>query len=103
MTAPPPYEEYSEQFVPLQVEITGSFEEGLRRFKSCVQRSKILTLYKEKQSYEKPSAKRRRQKRERDERARLTTIREKLMASGEWDRRQKKKDAKRHKKTDQYE
>ena len=95
MTAPPPYEEYSEDFSPLQVEIHGSFEEGLRRFKSMVQRSKILTLYKEKQSYEKPSAKRRRQRRERDERRRLTSIREKMMATGEWDRMQKKKDAKR--------
>jgi ribosomal protein S21 len=104
MTAPPPYEEYSEHFSPLQVEVTGSFEEGLRHFKSKVQRSKILTLFKEKQSYEKPSERRRRKKRERDERSRLNSIREKLIATGEWDRRQKKKDARRRKPdTDQYE
>lgn len=103
MTAPPPYEEYSEHFSPLQVEISGSFEDGLRRFKSLVQRSKILTLHKEKQSYEKPSEKRRRQKRELAERNRLALIREKLVATGEWDRRQKKKDAKRRKYTEQNE
>ncbi len=103
MTAPPPYEEYSDEFSPLQVEITGSFDEGLRRFKSLVQRSKILTQYKEKQSYEKPSEKRRRQRRDRDERRRITAIREKMMATGEWDRMQNKKDAKRHRKDTDHE
>lgn len=99
MTAPPPYEEYSESFEPLQVVISSSFEEGIRRFKSVVQRSKILTEFKERQSFEKPSAKRRRRRRERDERRRLTAVREKLMATGEWDRIQKKRDEKRKKKT----
>ena len=99
MPAPPPYEEYSEDFSPLQVEVTHSLENAIRNFKSAVQRSKILAEYKERQSYEKPSAKKRRKKRERVERARLNAIREKLIASGEWDRRQKKKDARRHKKS----
>ena len=104
MTAPPPYEDYSDHFSPLQVEITHSLEEGIRRFKSLVQRSKILVLYKEKQAYEKPSEKKRRQRRERIERRRLNAIREKLIATGEWDRRQKKKDAKRHRRNNnQYE
>ena len=94
MVAPPPYDEYSDSFTPLQVIIgNSSFEEGLRHFKSLVQRSKILTQYRDKQSYEKPSEKRRRQKCERDERRRLIIIRENLIATGEWDRRQKKKNA----------
>ena len=90
MTAPPPYEEYSEDFTTLQVEVTSSFEDALRRFKSIVQRSKILTEYKDKQHFEKPSAKKRRKKREYAERLRLNSIREKLIANGEWDRKQKK-------------
>jgi len=100
-TAPPPYEEYSEDFSALEVTITSSFEEGLRRFKSKVQRSKILTEYKERQHYVKPSEKRRKKRRDRDERRRLNTIREKLIASGEWDKMQKKKESKYN--TDQYE
>lgn len=104
MTAPPPYEDYCDGFGPLQVEITHSLEEGIRRFKSLVQREKILALWKEKQYYEKPSEKKRRQKREHIERRRLNAIREKLMATGEWDRRQKKKDDKRRRRnTNQYE
>ena len=95
MTAPPPYEDYCDHFSPLQVEITSSFEEGLRRFKSMVQRDKILVLYKDKQHYEKPSEKNRRKRRERDERRKLNSIREKLIASGEWDRRQKARDQKK--------
>jgi len=93
--APPPYEDYSDHFSPLQVEVRGSFEESLRRFKSMVQRSKILTLYKERQSFEKPSAKKRRRKREVIERRRLALLREALIASGEWEKRQKSKDEKR--------
>lgn len=87
-TAPPDYEEYSEGFTPLEVKITSSFEEGLRRFKSLVQRDKILSLYKDKQHFEKPSDKRRRKRKERDERRRLNTMREKMVASGESDREQ---------------
>ena len=106
-TCPPEYEEYSTGELilqPLQVEVGESFEEGLRRFKSLIQRSKILTLYKESQSYEKPSEKRRRKKREIKERMRLATIREKQIASGEWDKKQKRKEMKRKRRqTEDYE
>lgn len=94
-TCPPPFEDY-DKFVPLEVEIKGfSFEEGLRRFRSLVQKSKVLALYKEKQSFEKPSEKKRRKRRESIEKRRLNELREKQMISGEWDKRQKKKDEKR--------
>lgn len=45
---------------PLEVEVRGSFEEAFRRFKSLVQRERIVGQYKERMSYEKPSEKRRR-------------------------------------------
>ncbi len=83
-----------EPFSPIQVEVFNSFEDALRRFKSSVQKSKILSLYKEKRQYEKPSAKKRRKKREMLERKRITELREKQMINGEWDRRQQKKDQK---------
>lgn len=51
------------EFLPLQVEVGSNFEDALRRFKSMVQKDKILSLYKEKQHYEKPSEKKRRRSR----------------------------------------
>lgn len=74
-----------------------AFEEALRAFKSLVQKEKILSLYKEKQRYEKPSVKKRRKRREAAERKRAMEAKEKLMQSGEWDKRMKKKLAKRAK------
>ena len=95
-TCPPPYEDYA-NFSPLQIEIKGfTYEEGLRRFRTMVQKSKILTLYKEKQTFEKPSAKRRRIKRELIEKKRLSLLRDVQMANGEWDKIQKKKEEKRY-------
>lgn len=96
--APPPYEEYAEHLSPLEVKVTSNFEQSVRNFKSLVQKSKILSLYKEKQSYEKPSDRKRRKKREVLERIRVAEMREALVASGEWDRRQKKKDQRRKEK-----
>ncbi len=91
------------EFSPLQVEVGSDFEDALRRFKSIVQKSKILSLYKEKQHYEKPSEKKRRKKREAAERRRLTDLRERQMASGEWENKQKNKEKKRKNRRSEYE
>ncbi|KKN67646.1 hypothetical protein LCGC14_0459050 [marine sediment metagenome] len=91
------------EFVPLQVEVGSNFEDALRRFKSLVQKSKILSLYKEKQHYEKPSEKKRRKRREAKERRRLTLLRERQMANGEWDRKQKNREDKRRDRYDEEE
>lgn len=99
VTAPPPYEDYSDHFSPLQVEV-GHFEESMRRFKTLVQ--KTLSEFKDRQSYEKPSDKKRRKKRETAERRRIANMREKMMVTGEWDRRQKQKDKKREDKVSRY-
>lgn len=85
-------------FKPLQVEVTGSFEDAFRRFKSLVQKEKILSKYKEKQTYEKPSDKKRRKIREAQERNFLLKQRELLIQSGEWEKRYLKKQKKKQEK-----
>lgn len=95
---PPAEPQDIKDWSPLQVEVGASFEDALRRFKSLVQKSKILSLYKEKQAYEKPSVKKRRKKREAEERNRLVVLREKQIANGEWESKQKCKEQKRKEK-----
>ena len=49
------------QAQPLEVKVYGNnFDKALRAFRALVQKERILSSYKEKQSYEKPSDKRRR-------------------------------------------
>ncbi len=95
MKIPAEIHEWDEGFKCLEVTVTGSFEEALKRFKSLVQKSKILSEYKERQYFEKPSEKKRRKKREAAERRRLNNIRARQIATGEWDKRQQRKEQKR--------
>ncbi len=85
---------------PLEVKVYGSLEEALKRFKTYFQRERILGELKERETYEKPSIKKRRKKREAEQRRLLTESREKMIASGEWQKQQKKKNLKRQKKID---
>jgi small subunit ribosomal protein S21 len=49
------------QAQPLEVKVYGNnFDKALRAFRALVQKERILSTYKERQSYEKPSDKRRR-------------------------------------------
>jgi len=48
----------------LEVKVFGSFDKAMRTFRSLVQKERILSLYKEKQAYEKPSDKNRRKRNE---------------------------------------
>lgn len=91
-SAPPPYEDYSDHFSPLEVTVGSYFEDGFRKFKSAVQKSKILSDYKDRRYYEKPSERKRRKRRDAQERLRLLDLKEKMMATGEWDKRQKAKE-----------
>jgi small subunit ribosomal protein S21 len=53
------------QAKPLEVVVyDGNFEKALRAFRALVQKERILSLFKEKQSYEKPSVKKRRKRAE---------------------------------------
>lgn len=50
---------------PLEVKVyNNNFDRALRAFRALVQKERVLSLYKEKQSYEKPSQKRRRKRNE---------------------------------------
>ncbi len=53
------------QAQPLEVKVYGNnFDKALKTFRFLVQKERILSSYKEKQSYEKPSDKRRRKRNE---------------------------------------
>jgi|SRR5579885_1879403 small subunit ribosomal protein S21 len=53
------------QAQPLEVKVYGNnFDKALKAFRALVQKERILSTYKEKQSYEKPSQKRRRKRNE---------------------------------------
>jgi len=46
---------------PLEVKVyNNNFDKALRAFRALVQKERVLSVYKEKQTYEKPSQKRRR-------------------------------------------
>jgi small subunit ribosomal protein S21 len=53
------------QATPLEVKVYGNnFDKALRAFRALVQKERILSSYKEKQTYEKPSDKKRRKNNE---------------------------------------
>ena len=52
------------QAEPLEVKVYNNFDKALRAFRSLVQKERILSQYKEKQTYEKPSDKKRRKRNE---------------------------------------
>jgi small subunit ribosomal protein S21 len=75
----------------LEVKVRGDFDQASKIFKNLVQKEGVLALYKEKQSYEKPSIKRRRKKLEAIENRKAAEMKQQLIESGEWERRMKKK------------
>ena len=77
---------------PLEVEVTYSFEDAFRRFKSLVQKERIVGQVKARMQYEKPSQKKRRKRKEAQENRYRQAMREKMMESGEWEKRKKKKE-----------
>ena len=53
------------QAKPLEVKVSGNnFDKAIRTFRALVQKERILSIYKEKQTYEKSSDKKRRKKNE---------------------------------------
>lgn len=81
--------------------VNNDFEDAFRRFKSLVQNDGILNEFRNKQTYEKPSEKKRRKRREAEERRLLAASREAQILSGEWAKRQKKREMKRQQKIEQ--
>lgn len=85
----------------LEVAVYNNFEDAFRRFKTLVQNEGIVADYKARQGYEKPSEKKRRKRREAEERRLMLAAREAQIISGEWEKRQKRKEQKRQLRADE--
>lgn len=92
----PPEMDWS-HFSPLEVKVYGNFEKAMKAFRALVQGEKILSLYKEKQSYEKPSEKRRRKHAESIRRTVELEMKQKKILSGEYEKEKIKKQAQKDK------
>lgn len=90
-----PLEFDSKKVRPIEVTVDGSsredFEKAFSRFKKLFQNERVIGQLKEKASYEKPSARKRRKRREALDRRLMAEMRERMMKTGEWDRRQKQR------------
>ena len=95
-TQGPPEMDWS-HFSPLEVKVYGSFDKAFKAFRSLVQAEKVLSIYKEKQSYEKPSEKRRRKHNESIRRTLELQIKQQKILSGEYEKEKVKKQAQRDK------
>ena len=83
-------------FKPLEVEVRGgNVDKAIKIFRSAVQADGILAKFKEKQSFEKPSDKKRRKEAEMIQRAFEERIKAENIASGEYDREKLKREIKK--------
>lgn len=57
------------QVRPLEVKVYDNFDRALKAFRALVQKERVVSNYKEKQRYEKPSDKKRRKRNERKRKA----------------------------------
>jgi len=90
-------DDYLNKFKPLQVIVRNpdDFEQSAKAFKNLVQREGVIAEYKERQQYEKPSVKKRRKAREATEKRLAYEYKMRLVQSGEWGKRMKKKQERR--------
>ena len=95
-TSGPPEMDWS-YFSPIEVKVYGNFDKAFKNFRALVQSEKILSLYKEKQSYEKPSEKKRRKHIESIRRTIENEIKQKKILSGEYEKEKVKKQLKKEK------
>lgn len=88
------------EFKPLQVEVRSDdeFYGKAKLFASLVQKERILSIYKEKQQYEKPSVKKRRKAREAVAKKLAMDAKQRMIESGEWEKIQKQKVKRRQEK-----
>jgi ribosomal protein S21 len=91
---------YLKDFLPLEVKVYGyNFDKAFKAFRAIVQKERILSLYKQKQSFEKPSVKRRRKRNEMKQKRLELEAKKAKMLSGEFERellkKQKLKDLKK--------
>lgn len=91
----PPEIDFANIIRPIEVVVEGSSREDLeiamKKFKGLFNRERVIRQLKEKSYYEKPSIKKRRKRKEARERQLLAEARERMVKTGEWEKRQKKK------------
>jgi ribosomal protein S21 len=79
-------------FKPLEVRVyDNNFERAFKTFKALVQFERILSVYKERQSYEKPSEKKRRKHGESIQKSFELDMKKKKIKSGEYEKEKQKK------------
>jgi ribosomal protein S21 len=84
---------------PLEVKVVNNnFEYGFKNFRNLVQKDGILSLYKQKSRYEKPSEKARRKHNETMQRLLEAEVKYQKMLSGELDRERVRKEKKKEEK-----
>lgn len=88
-------------FKPIQVQVFGNFERAMKTFRTMVQGEKILSDYKEKSRFEKPSDKKRRKKAEAIQRAFEEDMKQRKILSGEYEKEKAKKLQKKEQKNRQ--
>ena len=71
------------QAVPLEVNCLNNFDRASRAFRALVQKERTISLYKEKQSFEKPSDKKRRKRNEMRRKAFELEMKQARIASGD--------------------
>ncbi len=85
-------DEYLNDFVPLEVKVYGNnFDRAFKIFRTLVQKERILSLYKQNQSYEKPSVKKRRKQNEMRQKRMELEARNLKILSGEFEKELLKK------------
>jgi small subunit ribosomal protein S21 len=94
-----PQEIDSNYFKPVQVQVFGNgFERAMKTFRQIVQSENILSEYKEKSRYEKPSDKKRRKQSEAIQNAYKEEMKMKKIISGEYEKEKAKKQVRKEQK-----
>ena len=85
------------QAIPLEVQVFNNFDRAFKAFRTLVQKERTLSLFKEKQSFEKTSDKKRRKRNESRRKLFELEIRNGKILSGEFEKEKIKKEASREK------
>lgn len=91
----PPEMDFS-YFSPIEVKVF-NFEKAFKIFRALVQSERVISKYKEKQAYEKPSEKKRRKHNEMLKRSFENEMKQKKIISGEYEKEKARKQAKKEK------
>jgi|SRR5271166_488365 len=87
-----------DHFSPIEIKVFGNFDKAFKMFRTLVQAEKVLSIFKQKQAYEKPSEKKRRKSAEAQKRSIEYENKMKKIKSGEYEKEKAKKLANKEKK-----